>query len=149
VTPFISRIVISIVLESLLLALVGGTIGEANDSSGEGEQVVQLGVFTRPLHRRLDAQLDAADRVVNPVDGLGLGASQVLLGLSQDLQEQFFLAGEIPVEDALTHPETLHDLGYRGGVVPLLGEAGGGEVHQLLASLTASLGQTAGHGSTR
>ena len=91
-------------------------------------------------------ELDAADRIVDAVDGLLLGPAQVLLGLAEDLEEELLLAGEVPVEDALADAEALHDLGHRRRVVALLGEPGGREVHQLLAALPASLGQASVHG---
>ena len=80
-------------------------------------------------------------------DRLLLLAPQVGLGLLEDLEEQLLLRVEVPVEDALADAEARHDLGDRGGVVALLGEARGGERHELVAALLAPLGQAPCHGA--
>ena len=73
-----------------------------------------------------------------------LASAQVLLGLAQDLAEQLVLGGEVPVEDALADPEAVDDLGDRGGVVAMCGEAWVAKAMSCAAALRAALGQPSG-----
>src|SRR4029077_14686484 len=78
-------------------------------------------------------------------DGGLLAATQLALGVAQDLEEQLLLGGEVPIEDALAHAQPLHDLRDRRRVVAVLGEAGRCVRHQLLTALTAPLGEPTIH----
>src|SRR5207237_5028580 len=110
------------------------------------EEVDEVAVLLEPRQRGADAQLDALHGVGLVGDGGLLAPPQLLLRLAEDLTEQLLLGGEVPVEDTLSHAEALDDLRHRGGVVAVLGEALGGVLHELLATLETSLGQAAGHG---
>ena len=126
-------------------------IAAMNRSSVDRElnELIDVAVISRPPHRRPDAQLDAAHRIVLVGDRLLLGHPQGVLRVAEDLDEELFLAVEVPVEDALAHAEALDDLGHRGRVVAVLGEARRRVVHELLATLLASLSQPPGHRAPR
>jgi len=112
---------------------------------GELEELVVVAVLGRPPHRRADAHLELADRI-GLVDDRGLlGATEVELRLTQDLEEELLFGVEVPVEDALADPEALHDLGDRGRVIALVGEATGGVVHELALALLAARCQAPVH----
>ena len=66
----------------------------------------------------------------------------------QDLAEELFLGLEVPVEDALSHPEPVDDVRDRSGVVADRGEPPSGEVDQLLSAPLSACGQAACHVST-
>ena len=63
----------------------------------------------------------------------------------QQLDEQLFLRGEVPVEDALADAEMLNDVGDRCRVVTAFGEQRGRGRDELLAPVTASLRQLPPH----
>ena len=110
-------------------------MGESVVGAGELKQRVHITVALRPFQRRPDPQFDAADRVRHGADGVVLGGAQAALCRAQDLAEQLVFGREIPVEHALAHTETPHDLVNRGGVVTVGGKAGGGERDDLLPPL--------------
>src|SRR5207302_10519915 len=119
--------------------------GEALLGGRELEELDDVAVLVEPCDRRPDAELDAVYGIGLVGDGGLLTFAQLALGVAQDLEEQLLLGREVPVEDALAHAQSLHDLGDRGGVVAVLGEAGRGVRHQLLTTFPAPLGEAAIH----
>jgi len=118
---------------------------EAFLGAGELGHLVHRPVVDVPLQRGPDPPLDPQHRVVDPGDGLLLAAPQVLLGFLEDGEQQGVFRLEVPVEDALAHTDTQHDLGHGGGVVPALGEPRRGVIHELAPPLLATGGQSAVH----
>src|SRR3954466_14697912 len=76
----------------------------------ELEELDDVSVLVEPGDRRADAELDAGDRIGLVGDRRLLAPAQLALGIAENLEEELFLGGEVPVEDALADPEPLHDL---------------------------------------
>ena len=68
---------------------------------GELDEVERIAVLVEPGHRRADTELDAGHRVGLVTDRGLLAPAEVLVRTAQDLDEQLFLAREVPVEDTL------------------------------------------------
>ncbi len=104
-----------------------------------------LPVLGEPGKGGPDAELDAADRIVDTLDRVLLALAQVVVRRLQELGEQLLLRGEVPVEDALADAERGDDVGHRSRVIAALGEQAGGAGHQLLTPFFAPGRELAPH----
>ncbi len=103
-----------------------------------------MAVGREPVHRRAGAELDARQRIAGVLDGVLLRASQVLLRVAEDLDEELILRVEVPVEDALADTDAGDDLGDGRGMEAVLRELAGRDVHELAAPLPSSRCQSPG-----
>ena len=129
------------------LAVAGEHRRERLVGRGELDDREVLAVLAEPLERRADAELDAAHRVGLVADRLLLALAQLVVRRLEQLGEQLFLRGEVPVEDALADAERGDDVGDRGGVVAPLGEEPGRARDQLLPAFLTSGRELAAHES--
>ena len=99
----------------------------------------------------IDARMPSsirAHRVGLVADRGLLAASEVLVRAAEQLDEQLFLAGEVPVEDALADVQARHDVRDRGRVVAPLGEQPRRFAHDLEAPVATTLRQLPRHSVT-
>jgi len=106
----------------------------------------QLAVLGGPPDRGAYRRRNAHQRIVGVRDRRQLGAAQLGHAGGEDVAEQLFLGLEVPVEDALANAHRPDDVGDRGGLVPALGESGGGHLEKLRTAFLAAGGQASVHG---
>jgi len=116
--------------------------------AGEFQEHEQVAICVEPFHRGPDTGFDPAHRVWLVGDGLTLRTPEISLGVQQDLTEQLFLGREVPVEDALSHPEAIDDLRDGRGVVAARREQPCGKIDQLPPAPLSSFGQPPCHATT-